>query len=90
MAGIAEAVHLAVLGFSCELVEDPGGEVAAALERNLQPWSTQQVLVDRFDARLLLGDSLPPPARYTLVPHAPLRCMCQDGACKASMTLTMM
>ena len=62
LAGTAEAVHLAVLGFSCELVEDPGGEVAAALERNLQPWSTQQVLVDRFDARLLL-DCLPPPAR---------------------------
>lgn len=66
LAGTAEAVHLAVLGFSCELVEDPGGEVAAALERNLLPWSTQQVLVDRFDARLLL-DCIPQPARQELL-----------------------
>jgi Alternative splicing regulator len=58
---------LSIVGLHCDLHEDP--ELAQAIDREdfLQPWpGAPEVLLDRFDARLLLDSPavLARPSRY--------------------------
>ncbi|BDA48235.1 probable splicing factor, suppressor of white-apricot homolog at N-terminal half [Coccomyxa sp. Obi] len=69
-----ERVTMSIIGIQCTIFEDPDGQITEALERNLLHWgSDKKALVDRFDARLLLGD-VPTPA-----PSRQLPCITDDA-----------